>query len=69
VVKGTNGVFLFDVVSRTQREGTTFDRRSQEGQLMRNLVNAITPSQYKRYTGIFDVLYDKAKVSDKRYQF
>ncbi len=69
VVKGTNGVFLFDVVSRTQREGTTFDRRSQEGQLMRNLVNAITPSQYNRYTGIFDVLYDKAKVSDKRYQF
>jgi peptidyl-prolyl cis-trans isomerase D len=70
VVKGTNGVFVFDVVSRTPREGATLDKRAMESQLMRNLVNLINPNQqYNRYTTIYDVLFDKAKVEDKRYEF
>ncbi len=69
IVKGTNGIFLFEVVGREPREGATFNRRNEERQLIRNMVQLLTPSQYNRYTSFFDVLKEKAKVEDNRYQF
>jgi peptidyl-prolyl cis-trans isomerase D len=69
VVKGTNGVYLFNVVDRTAKEDATFDRKQQETSLMRSAMMAVSPSQYSRSTGIFDVLRNKAKVQDNRYQF
>ncbi|MGX8697057.1 MAG: hypothetical protein ACSW8D_11770, partial [Prevotella sp.] len=69
VVKGTNGVFLFNVVDRQAKEGAEFDALKQERQLMRNATQAVTPTQYTRYTTLFDVLTEKAGVKDYRYQF
>lgn len=36
---------------------------------MRNATQAVTPTQYTRYTTLFDVLTEKAGVKDYRYQF
>ena len=71
IVKGTNGVFLFDVVQRSQRDAAAmpYDRRKEEGRLMQQALSVITPSQYNRYTSIFDILLEKAGVQDNRYQF
>ncbi len=69
VVKGTNGVFLFNVVNREAKEGATFDRRQQENKLTMTALSALMPSQYNPYTSIFDILSEKAKVKDFRYQF
>ncbi|MBQ3878486.1 MAG: SurA N-terminal domain-containing protein [Prevotella sp.] len=69
VVKGTNGVFLFNVVSRDAKEGTAFDRREQENKLIQRALSSLTPNQYNPYTTLFDVLMEKAKVQDNRYQF
>ena len=69
VVKGTNGVFLFNVISREAKEGVTYDAKKQEQQLMRSAISVLTPSQYSPYTSIFDILAEKAKVKDNRYQF
>ena len=68
IVKGTNGVFLFNVVNREAKDAA-FDRKQQETSLIRSAIMALSPSQYNRTTGIFDVLRDKAKVQDNRYQF
>ena len=69
VVKGTNGVFLFNVVNREAKPEVAFDRRQQENQLVRSAISAILPSQYNPYTTIYDILFEKAKVQDNRYQF
>ena len=69
VVRGTNGVFLFNVVDRQAKENMQFDALKQERQLKRAAAQAVTPSQYARYTNLFDVLMDKAGVKDFRYQF
>jgi peptidyl-prolyl cis-trans isomerase D len=71
IVKGTNGVFLFNVISREAKDSTAapFNRRLQENQLVQRAMSTITPSQYSRYTSLFDVLMQKAEVKDNRYQF
>lgn len=71
VVKGTNGVFLFQVLNRESRDSVAapFERRKQENQLVQRAMSVLTPSQYNPYTTIFDVLMEKAKVQDNRYQF
>ena len=71
IVKGTNGVFLFNVLSREAKDSIAapFERRKQENQLVQRAMSVLTPSQYNPYTSIFDVLLDKAKVQDNRYQF
>ena len=69
VVKGTNGVFLFNVVNREVKPEVVFNRRQEENALVRSMLSAIMPSQYNPYTTIFDVLMEKAKVQDNRYQF
>ena len=69
VVKGTNGVFLFNVISREAKEGVTYDAKQQANSLMRSAAMSLMPSQYNPYTSILDVLKSKAKVQDNRYQF
>ena len=69
IVKGTSGVFLFNVVNREANPQAVFNGSQEERQLVRSAVSAILPSQYNPYTTIFDVLMEKAKVQDNRYQF
>lgn len=68
IVKGTNGVYFFQVIDR-QDKGREFNAREQEATLVRNAIRNITPSQYSPYTNVNDILMQKAKVQDKRYQF
>ena len=62
VVKGTNGVFLFNVIDRKQREGVNYDPREQEITLIREAMRIVE-------AGAFDILQEKAKVEDNRYLF
>jgi len=77
--KGDNGVYLFKVVSNNVDSVKTFERRAEEANLMRSLVWLVTPtktdangrpmSQPNRYTSFWEVLTDKAGLTDNRFQF
>ena len=61
VVKGNGGAYLFQVLSRTQREGAKFDAKQQAQQLQQQATQA---------AGRFmNELYLKANVKDNRYLF
>ncbi len=62
VVKGTNGVFLFNVINRTPAEGQEFNRREQENNLISRAISLVQ-------AGVFNVLNEKANVKDNRYLF
>ena len=77
--KGDNGVYFFKVVSSTPDSVKTFERRTEENGLVRTLVWLVTPtktdvngrpmSQPNPYASFWDVLTEKAQVTDNRYQF
>ena len=66
IIKGDNGVYLFNVVDRHNQEGAAFDRREQEQSLIRSAQGNLSNQQY---TNILDVLMQKAGVTDHRYLF
>jgi peptidyl-prolyl cis-trans isomerase D len=61
VVKGNGGAYLFQVLSQNQREGATFDAKSQESRLKQQAMQAAG-----RFMG---ELYEQAKIVDNRYLF
>ena len=62
IVKGSNGIFLFNVINRIPAEEHDFDRREQENTLIGRAISFIQ-------SGVFNVLMEKAKVEDNRYLF
>ncbi len=62
VVKGSNGVFLFNVLNRIAPDEHEFDRREQENNLISRAISYIQ-------SGVFNVLMEKAKVEDNRHLF
>ena len=69
VIKGDNGIYLFNVIARRQQEGATFERRQQEQTLINAAAGLLQKSSYRPYTDALDVLFLKANVEDRRYQF
>ncbi|MBQ9203553.1 MAG: SurA N-terminal domain-containing protein [Prevotella sp.] len=61
VVKGNGGAYLFQVLSKQQREGAKFDAKQQTSQLEQQAQQAAGRYMYE--------LYQKANVVDKRYLF
>ena len=60
-IKGNAGVYMFQVLSKKEREGAQFDAKEQE-QLLRQ--------QAQQAAGRFmQELYEKANVKDNRYLF
>ena len=60
-VKGNAGAYLFQVLSRQERQGAKFDDKTQEQQLRQQAMQA---------AGRFmQELYQKAEVKDNRYLF
>ena len=62
IVKGSNGVFLFNVINRVSADSHEFNRREQENNLISRAISFVQ-------SGIFSVLNEKANVKDNRYQF
>jgi peptidyl-prolyl cis-trans isomerase D len=60
-IKGNGGVYMFQVVSKKEREGAKFDAKEQEQLLRREAQQAAS-----RY---MQELYEKADVTDNRYLF
>ena len=76
--KGKNGVYFFKVTGSESDSTRTFDRRAVESDLMRQQIWLVTPTK-RDYTGrtthqnpfisFWDVLFEKAGLTDNRYQF
>ncbi len=62
VVKGNGGAYLFQVLSKKQREGVKFDAKQQEKQLQQQAQQMIGRMAMNE-------LYLNANVVDKRYLF
>lgn len=60
-VKGNGGAYLFQVVSKKQRQGAKFDEKQQEAQLRQQAMQAASRFMQE--------LYQKAEVVDNRYLF
>lgn len=70
IVKGDNGVYLFNVIERREQEWNPAERQQEERQLMSAAVSLLQKSPYRQpYTDAFDVLVQKANVVDNRFQF
>ena len=75
--KGDNGVYFFKVLSSETDTVRTFDRRAVESGLMSRLVQFVTPRTTDQFgrrlqnppTNFWDVLIEKAELTDNRYQF
>ena len=61
VVKGNQGAYLFQVLTKTQREGAKYDEKQQEQQLKSQALQAASR--------FMNELYLKGDVVDKRYLF
>jgi peptidyl-prolyl cis-trans isomerase D len=61
-VKGQYGAYVFQVLTKAQREGSSFDAKQQEQTAQQQAVQAA-------FGAIMSDLYKKAKVTDKRYLF
>ena len=61
VVKGNAGAYLFQVLSRKDREGATYDEKAQEMQLQQRAQQAASRFMQE--------LYQNAKITDNRYLF
>jgi peptidyl-prolyl cis-trans isomerase D len=60
-VKGNAGAYMFQVLTRQERQGAKFDAKTQEQQLRQQAMQA---------AGRFmNELYQKAEVKDNRYLF
>jgi peptidyl-prolyl cis-trans isomerase D len=60
-IKGNAGVYMFQVVSKKEREGAKFDAKEQEQMLRREAQQAASRFMQE--------LYEKADVTDNRYLF
>ena len=83
--KGDNGVYIFKVLSREANADETFERRTEEANMMRRLLSFITPGQINNpgflmhdlvmpqqrgyLTNFMEVLAEKAELLDNRYMF
>ena len=61
VVKGTGAAYLFQVLSKKEREGSKFDAKQQQTQLQQQALQAASR--------FMNELYQKAEIKDNRYLF
>jgi len=61
VVKGNGAAYLFQVLSKKEREGSKFDAKQQQAQLQQQALQAASR--------FMNELYQKADIKDNRYLF